>query len=98
LPGEALVFRIKLEDRAVLADTATGGPLTLGMDSPRGGNLGRWLMHCHIFLHGAVGMISELVVRVAPAPSASLVGDALAEVAARPAAGSERSDPGAPPN
>jgi FtsP/CotA-like multicopper oxidase with cupredoxin domain/streptogramin lyase len=62
LPGEALVFRIKLEDRPVLADTATGGPLTLGTDSARGGNIGRWLMHCHIFLHGAIGMISELVV------------------------------------
>jgi FtsP/CotA-like multicopper oxidase with cupredoxin domain/streptogramin lyase len=74
MPGEALVFRIKLEDRAVLADTATGGPLTLGMDSPRGGNLGRWLMHCHIFLHGAVGMISELV--VLPNTATRLVGPA----------------------
>src|SRR5204863_8447496 len=62
LPGEALVFRIKLSDRPVLADTATGGPLTLATDSDTGGNIGRWLMHCHIFMHGAVGMISELVV------------------------------------
>jgi FtsP/CotA-like multicopper oxidase with cupredoxin domain/streptogramin lyase len=61
-PGEALVFRIKLADRPVIADTASGGPLVTGTDSPTGGNLGRWLMHCHIFLHGAIGMISELVV------------------------------------
>ncbi len=72
LPGEALVFRIKLEDRPVLADTATGGPLTLATDSATGGNLGRWLMHCHIFLHGAVGMISELV--VLPNSATRLVG------------------------
>ncbi|HSU54204.1 MAG TPA: multicopper oxidase domain-containing protein [Candidatus Dormibacteraeota bacterium] len=62
LPRQALVFRIKLTDRPVLADTATGGPLTLATDSATGGNVGRWLMHCHIFMHGTVGMISELVV------------------------------------
>jgi FtsP/CotA-like multicopper oxidase with cupredoxin domain/streptogramin lyase len=62
LPNQALVFRIKLSDRPVLADTATGGPLTLATDSDTGGNIGRWLMHCHIFMHGTVGMISELVV------------------------------------
>lgn len=72
MPGEALVFRIKLSDRPVLADTATGGPLILGTDSPMGGNIGRWLMHCHIFLHGAVGMISELV--VLPNEATRLVG------------------------
>lgn len=61
-PGEAVVFRIKLTDRAILADSATGGPLTTATDSATGGNVGRWLMHCHIFLHGTIGMISELVV------------------------------------
>ncbi|MDB6067655.1 MAG: multicopper oxidase type 3 [Pedosphaera sp.] len=61
-PGEALVFRIKLADRPIFADTATGGPLTLATDSATGGNVGRWLMHCHIFLHGTIGMISELTV------------------------------------
>ena len=59
-PGEALVFRIKLTDRPIIADSATGGPVTVASDSPTGGNLGRWLMHCHIFLHGTIGMISEL--------------------------------------
>jgi len=60
LPGEALVFRIKLTDRPIFADSATGGPVALAADAATGGNVGRWLMHCHIFLHGTVGMISEL--------------------------------------
>jgi FtsP/CotA-like multicopper oxidase with cupredoxin domain/sugar lactone lactonase YvrE len=72
LPGEALVFRIKLSDRPKLADTATGGPLTTGADGPTGGNIGRWLMHCHIFLHATIGMISELV--VIPNSATRLVG------------------------
>ncbi len=71
-PGEALVFRIQLTDRPILGDSATGGPLIPGTDSPTGGNLGRWLMHCHIFLHGTVGMISEL--NVIPNSANRLVG------------------------
>ncbi len=71
-PGEALVFRIKLSDRPIFADTATGGPVTVGVDSPTGGNVGRWLMHCHIFLHGTIGMISEL--DVIPNTSTRLLG------------------------
>ncbi len=27
-----------------------------------GGAAGRWVFHCHLFLHAAIGMISELVV------------------------------------
>jgi FtsP/CotA-like multicopper oxidase with cupredoxin domain/streptogramin lyase len=61
-PGQALVFRIHLTDRPRYADSATGGPVTVEQDSPTGGGVGRWLMHCHIFLHGTIGMISELVV------------------------------------
>ncbi|MEC9374740.1 MAG: multicopper oxidase family protein [Pseudomonadota bacterium] len=45
-----LVFRVHLEDRPVFS---TGSP---------GGGAGRWLLHCHIFNHAALGMISELVV------------------------------------
>ena len=63
LPNQALVFRIKLTDRPIFADTATGGPVTTGVSAATGGGIGRWLMHCHIFMHGAVGMISELVVQ-----------------------------------
>lgn len=60
LPGQAVVFRIKLTDRPVYADSATGGPVTVSSTASTGGSLGRWLMHCHIFLHAAVGMVSEL--------------------------------------
>jgi FtsP/CotA-like multicopper oxidase with cupredoxin domain len=49
-PGNTLTFRVRLDDRK-LADGSTDG-----------GNLGRWLFHCHIFFHHMRGMISELVV------------------------------------
>jgi FtsP/CotA-like multicopper oxidase with cupredoxin domain len=45
-----LVFRVRLDDRG-----AVGGP-------DGGGALGRWMMHCHIFNHNGVGMMTELVV------------------------------------
>lgn len=45
-----LEFRVRLDDRPQLSD---GGP---------GGARGRWLFHCHIFNHTALGMITELVV------------------------------------
>lgn len=45
-----LNFRVRLEDR----------PLVDGVTM--GGNLGRWLFHCHIFFHAHQGMISEMVV------------------------------------
>src|SRR5690606_15017791 len=45
-----LRFRVRLEDRT-LKDGVT-----------LGGALGRWLFHCHIFIHHHQGMISELVV------------------------------------
>jgi FtsP/CotA-like multicopper oxidase with cupredoxin domain/sugar lactone lactonase YvrE len=59
-PDTALVFRIKLTDRPKFADSGTGGPVTVQTDAPTGGAVGRWLMHCHIFLHTTIGMISEL--------------------------------------
>ncbi len=48
--GATLKFFVKLEDRP-LADGKTPG-----------GALGRWMFHCHIFFHGELGMLSELVV------------------------------------
>lgn len=45
-----LVMRVHLEDRPQFA---TGEP---------GGGKGRWLLHCHIFNHAGLGMITELVV------------------------------------
>jgi FtsP/CotA-like multicopper oxidase with cupredoxin domain len=45
-----MVIRVRLEDRPWI-------------DSGRpGGGTGRWLLHCHIFNHAALGMITELVV------------------------------------
>jgi FtsP/CotA-like multicopper oxidase with cupredoxin domain len=51
-----LVFRVRLEDRPVIA---TGAP---------GGAAGRWMLHCHIFNHAGVGMMAELVVNTTAAP------------------------------
>ncbi len=48
--GTTLVFRVRLSDR-----TQPNG-------SSSGGAVGRWLLHCHILHHAALGMISELVV------------------------------------
>ncbi len=50
-PAHTLAFKLLLEDRPIR-------PGTLAM----GGAVGRWLLHCHIFSHAALGMISELVV------------------------------------
>ena len=46
----SLVLRVKLEDRPWID---TGEP---------GGGTGRWLLHCHIFNHSGLGMMTELVV------------------------------------
>jgi FtsP/CotA-like multicopper oxidase with cupredoxin domain len=46
----SLVMRVRLEDRPQIA---TGEP---------GGGAGRWLLHCHIFNHAGLGMITEIVV------------------------------------
>jgi FtsP/CotA-like multicopper oxidase with cupredoxin domain len=45
-----LIYRVRLEDRGAVAGPASGGAV------------GRWMMHCHIFNHNGVGMMSELVV------------------------------------
>jgi FtsP/CotA-like multicopper oxidase with cupredoxin domain len=47
----SLVYRVRLDDRPL--DSLT----------PTGGAIGRWAMHCHIYSHAAIGMITELVVR-----------------------------------
>jgi FtsP/CotA-like multicopper oxidase with cupredoxin domain len=48
-PGSKLVYRVRLDDRP------------FNFTSPTGGAVGRWVMHCHIFFHAALGMITELV-------------------------------------
>ncbi len=48
--GHTLEFRVRLDDRPMRSGKAEGGAI------------GRWLYHCHIFPHAALGMIGELVV------------------------------------
>ena len=48
--GFTLTFRVRIDPRPQ-ADGVTPG-----------GELGRWLFHCHIFFHATLGMLSELVV------------------------------------
>jgi FtsP/CotA-like multicopper oxidase with cupredoxin domain len=61
--GQSIVFRMRLDDRPRITDDRQEG----GAPAPdqfflSGGAAGRWVFHCHLFLHAAVGMISELVV------------------------------------
>ena len=51
-PGHILRFRVRIDRR----------PFPSNPDFTSGGELGRWVMHCHIFSHAEDGMISELVV------------------------------------
>jgi len=67
--GTTLVFRMRIDDRDKLCDDS-GAPLTGPVLKPcvnsasngGGGAVGRWLYHCHIFLHAGLGMIGEFVV------------------------------------
>jgi FtsP/CotA-like multicopper oxidase with cupredoxin domain len=61
--GQSVVFRVRLDDRPRITDTRqeAGAPAP-NQSFPNGGVVGRWVFHCHLFLHAAIGMISELVV------------------------------------
>ena len=48
--GFTLTFRVRIDPRPQADGTTPGG------------ELGRWLFHCHIFFHATLGMLSELVV------------------------------------
>ena len=62
--GQSYVFRVRLDDRSKTCDLSPSFPpgpvLAPCTDSPCGGAEGRWLFHCHILSHGALGMIGEL--------------------------------------
>jgi FtsP/CotA-like multicopper oxidase with cupredoxin domain len=58
--GTTLVFRVRLEDRGRICDDVIVPGIC--SNGPAGGAVGRWVFHCHIFHHAALGMISELVV------------------------------------
>ena len=62
-PGQSIVIRTRLEDRMRITDTRQEleAPEP-GLRFSSGGAAGRWLFHCHVTMHAAVGMISELVV------------------------------------
>jgi hypothetical protein len=71
--GQSVVFRVRLDDRPRITDTRqeAGAPAP-NQSFPSGGVVGRWVFHCHLFLHAAIGMISELVVLDANAPPEAL--------------------------
>ena len=62
-PGQSVVVRIRLDDRPRITDNRQeAGAPAADLYFGSGGAAGRWVFHCHLFLHAAVGMISELVV------------------------------------
>lgn len=73
--GQSVVVRMRLEDRPRITDNRqeVTAPAP-NQHFPDGGAAGRWVFHCHLFLHATVGMISELV--VLPAPNQPPVADA----------------------
>jgi FtsP/CotA-like multicopper oxidase with cupredoxin domain len=62
---QKIVFRMRLDDRPRITDNRNPQPATAPAPEQRflsGGAAGRWVFHCHLFLHASIGMISELVV------------------------------------
>jgi hypothetical protein len=62
---QRIVVRMRLDDRPRITDNRN--PQPAGAPAPNlrflsGGAAGRWVFHCHLFLHASIGMISELVV------------------------------------
>jgi FtsP/CotA-like multicopper oxidase with cupredoxin domain len=61
--GQSVVIRMRLDDRPrITDDRQEAGAPAPDQHFASGGAAGRWVFHCHLFLHAAVGMISELVV------------------------------------
>jgi len=61
--GDSVVVRMRLDDRPRITDNRqeAGAPAP-NQHFGSGGAKGRWVFHCHLFLHAAIGMIAELVV------------------------------------
>jgi FtsP/CotA-like multicopper oxidase with cupredoxin domain len=65
---QSYVFRTRIDDRPKICDEAPGVPPDSGpvlgacTASTCGGVVGRWLFHCHIVSHGALGMIGEVTI------------------------------------
>lgn len=65
--NQGVVFRVRLDDRPIITDTRQEADAPLpNQFIPSGGAAGRWVYHCHLFLHASLGMISELVVLPSP--------------------------------
>jgi len=61
--GQSMVVRMRLDDRPRITDTRQEASAPApNQFFASGGAAGRWVFHCHLFLHAAIGMISELVV------------------------------------
>jgi FtsP/CotA-like multicopper oxidase with cupredoxin domain len=61
--NHSIVIRTRLENRPRITDNRQEA----GAPAPNqrfdvGGAAGRWVLHCHLFLHAGLGMITELVV------------------------------------
>jgi FtsP/CotA-like multicopper oxidase with cupredoxin domain len=65
---QTYVFRVRVDDRAKFCDQTPNAPPDAGpvlaecTANPCGGVVGRWLYHCHIVSHGALGMIGEITI------------------------------------
>ncbi|HEY6226484.1 MAG TPA: multicopper oxidase family protein, partial [Verrucomicrobiae bacterium] len=66
--GQSYVFRTRIDDRPKICDLTPNNPpdpgpvLAACTANPCGGVVGRWLFHCHIVGHGALGMIGEVTI------------------------------------
>jgi FtsP/CotA-like multicopper oxidase with cupredoxin domain len=61
--GITMVVRMRLEDRPRITDTRQEASAPApDQFFASGGAAGRWVFHCHLFIHAAMGMMSELVV------------------------------------
>lgn len=62
-PFQSVVIRVRLDDRPRITDNRQEADAPLPEQYfAAGGARGRWLFHCHLLLHAALGMISEFVV------------------------------------
>jgi FtsP/CotA-like multicopper oxidase with cupredoxin domain len=65
---QSYVFRVRVDDRAKFCDETPNAPPDTGpvlapcTANACGGVVGRWLYHCHIVSHGALGMIGEIII------------------------------------
>ena len=74
-PNQALVFRVRLDDRAIIEDTVLHEEEDLSPYDPEdlgsGGGVGRWVFRSHITHHAGLGMISDLAWRRRTSPRRS---------------------------